>query len=308
MDKVVTASEPIISADAVIPHAVLTISELVDNQDRIKPVGTWRPSAFGHATLQLYFDDDATGTTRTTLVEWQGTSKFGLGFFKGEQDVPTQAAKGKKEKKMKKPSANIAIEYDSSPQAQVFDAVWNDTTERAMKGSVGSLIQLLSPSNPHVACIQREVARASSGYSQKKINMTCIPGKVELITKDNKNVSMNDFTKDVEGDYILVTDTPYIDASLNNGVITFGPVSHVRYLKETTLVVSRPLVLRSEAAGGEAGLLDKIKKKREKERKEKEKPKSRYDTMESDLDFIKKESKKKRKQLHPDVVQTFSNC
>lgn len=293
MEKVVIASEPIISEKAIVPHGVLTLTELVTYQDRVKPTGTWRQSAFGHATLQLYFDDDATGPKRTPYVQWEGTSKFGLGFYKGPSLQKGKKSKKDKDKKEKKGNATIAIEYDSSPQAQVLDTVWNAITENIMADNMDPLVQLLSPSNPHVACIQRQLARASSGYNQKKVTVSCTPGKVELNRIGTTSVCMNEFPMDVEGDYTLITETPYLDASLRDGVITFGPVLHGRLLAETTLTIKKPIEVRCITTGNEAKLMDMIQKQSEKakkERKKQEKTKKEYDT----IDLSKK---KKRKEV-----------
>lgn len=268
MEKVVIASEPIISEKAIVPHGVLTLTELVTYQDRVKPIGTWRQSAFGHATLQLYFDDDATGPKRTPYVQWEGTSKFGLGFYKGPTVQKGKKSKKDKDEKEKKGNASISIEYDSSPQAQVLDTVWNAITEDIMADNMSSLVQLLSPSNPHVACIQRSLARASSGYSQKKITVSCTPGKIELDKRGGTAVCMNDFPMDVEGDYTLITETPYLDASLRDGVITFGPVLHGKLLGEATLTVKKPMTIRSIETGNEAKLMDMVQEQVEKAKKE----------------------------------------
>jgi len=251
MEKVVVSSQPLIAAGAKIPHPVLTLKELQQNTHDIQPNGGWRKGFLGHQTLPLYFNDGATGPSRPILVQIKGVSQFGLGFYEGgEENKPEKQEKPDDSKKKKKPRtkpASIALKFDESPEVQVLDLLINAAVKAIMEDKLAVLKQILAPEEDEVICVQRKVARASSGSTIKNLRAICYPGKTQL-ELGGQLVSMKDFPKD-EGSYGMVLEIPSIDASYEKGVITYGPVIYGRSIRLVKQVEKKPLEWREETDG-----------------------------------------------------------
>jgi hypothetical protein len=284
MDKIVQVSTPKIAPGAVIPHAVMTLDEFCKNTHRLKALGTWKPGAAGHYSLPLYFDDGATGTNRPCLIQIKGFSTWGLGFFKGESEVPIEPKEDKKEKKKRKTArADFSLDYDQSPQVQKADMYLNVTISQLIQGQhMKAFKNIASPGDGDVAVIQRRAARAPSGQITKRMSFSCFPGRTQL-NWGGVDVAMKDFPQE-EGDYSVVFEVKGVDASFANSVITYGVVLHGKSIKNGLKIERAPLQHRDEEEEKEgegekedlteAALIKKVKgAKQAMEKEEKEKKK-----------------------------------
>lgn len=308
MEKIAVACPPYISPKSSFPFPALLLKEYAANADKIKPAGTWIKGKAGHYTLPIYFDDGVSGTGRDVWVQWRGTSKFGLGFFKkeGEENSPQmeetdtgvkfkdEEKKEKKEKKKEKkrqPSANMSVDLDSSPQARQMDAVTNAIVRAIMVKQGPILREVLCPgSNSTLPLVVRRLARPPAGSSRNIIRVNAYPGSVQLEDKEGERLAMKDYL-DQEGSYIFNTQWN-LDATYTNGVISVGPALHAKIIKQAEAVNKQPVAVRKEEEVDESEDMadeDKIFKDLSKTQKEAAKAKK-------EADKVKKESGKKKRK------------
>ena len=86
---VAKASLPLIAKGSAIPEPVLSIGSLYKNLSRLKSNGAWIKGVAGHYSLPLILDDGKS-SNRPCLISFAGHSKFGLGFFEGNDDEKEQ--------------------------------------------------------------------------------------------------------------------------------------------------------------------------------------------------------------------------
>ena len=296
MDKIVTATPPRIAQGAICPHAILKLSELKEHLHLLQSFGTWRKGFQGHYSLPLYFNDGKTGPSRSTLVQLSAFSKYGLGFYTEESGGQVKEEEKPKGKKPRTKPATISLDYDTSPDVRMLDALLNPAVTVIMQGQISQLKKTFTAEDD-TKVVQRKAAKRSSGAVQKSLRVTCYPGRTQLENDSDVKVSMANFPKE-EGDYNLVIDLASIDASMDNGIITYGLVIYGRAIKPSKKVERQPLAWREESEEegegkekeelpDEAEILKNLKKiKREstqaKKQEKKEKTKKRKDAPEKE--------------------------
>ena len=281
---VAKATLPLINKGSNVPEPVLTVCGLHDHLGKLRSFGTWKKGNAGHYSLPLYLDDGKTGSSRPCLIKFDGHSKYGLGFYEsedGKEEKPEVEDDKKKKKKKRNKPASIAFQYDSSPEVRQVDKLLNAALGAIMIEELKSLKKILAPGNPDVKAFARKVARNSSGSSQRVLRVTCYPGVTQLDGPDGKAVCMKDFPKET-GAYQTVAEVASIDASINDGIISYGLVLYGKRLGKTEAIELLPLEYPEKEAPeaisklediDETQLMADLKKKRKEEQKAKKEKK-----------------------------------
>src|SRR5439155_803773 len=120
-----------------------------------------------------------------------------------------------------------------------------------MASHIETIKKILAPTDDDVTVHQRKAARRSSGAVQRSLKVTCYPGRTQLENLVGEKVAMSDFPKE-EGDYTMVIDLAAIDASLEQGIITYGITIYGRALRVAAKVERQPLAWREDVEEEEA--------------------------------------------------------
>jgi hypothetical protein len=293
MDKVVTAAAPRIAKGSEVYSPILSVKEFGTHLTKLRSYGSWVRGAMGHYTLKLFLDDGLSGPQRECMVQFKGSSKFGLGFFTAkdgsqEKEEEEENDSKKKPKKKRVKPAGIAFSHESG-SVQEFDAMLNAAVKYLFKENKKQLLDQICPGRTATPpIIQRRASRESSGSTCKNMRIICYPGRVELRTLDGSRKSMQSYLAMAgEGDYTAVVSVAAIDASYEKEVISYGPVLYGVIVAMAKEIPRVPLELRDEpeasTEAGESGeswepakesdydkVLEAAAKLKKKEQKEKE--------------------------------------
>lgn len=226
MEEQYTLPAVYVPKESAYPDDFLSVSETVNaiSKKHIKVVNnvfTRRPFGSG-GKLPLCVAEDTKTTSRPVLIEFAGTSTYGVSKYKAFGD----------DKKQDGESWSIAYSIQENPSisklAEAIDALTVDVAKEYLPKIYAEVCGITDP-KLYPTTVYRKTARGSTKY----VRLTIQPGKVEFGPKKDldKVQSLEEFPHDIPGPYHNVMALSHIDVSYKEDVLSIGPILYAKMIR-----------------------------------------------------------------------------
>lgn len=232
MNKIATFRYPYIFPGSEVKEAVFTIPEFNRESRRIQMKDPFAKGAKpNRGKISIYLNDGTNKHPRSTYVEMDLFSEYGLSKYEGESSDAVEVVETKepaKGKKFNKP-LTIAFSLESNPGLDKYAAGVDEIVTRIMTKELPKVTQQLCPGDAEVTIKHRKCAKISAGSTVRNVRLTAWPGSTQLLVGPTERPnSMNSFPQGETGRYKVIACPHHIDVVYKEGVLSYGCINQVK--------------------------------------------------------------------------------